>query len=71
MAMVLVIVAGILITFSFLLSQGDTNNALAGNMGIIGIVVFIVGALLHMRNRRNETLDAMRGRGNDKDTRNG
>lgn len=65
MAMVLVIVAGILITFSFLLSQGDTNNALAGNMGIIGIVVFIVGALLHMRNRRNEQLEALRGRGND------
>ena len=65
MAMVLVIVAGILITFSFLLSQGDTNNALAGNMGIIGIVVFIVGALLHMRNRRNEQLEAMRGRKKD------
>lgn len=61
MAMVLVIVAGVLMTVGFLMSQrGDGSLPF-----IIGVVVFIVGALLHMRNRRNEQLEAMRGRKKD------
>jgi hypothetical protein len=45
---------------------------MAGNAGVIGIILFIVGLLFHMRKRRNEQLEAMRGRGNDtKDSRNG
>jgi LPXTG-motif cell wall-anchored protein len=65
MAMVLVVIAGVCLTASFLLSQGETNGELAGNLGLIGIIVAIVGLLFHMRKRRNEQLEAMRGRGND------
>lgn len=71
MAMVMVVIAGVLLTVSFILSYSGSGGQLAGNAGLIGIVVFIVGALLHMRNRRKEMLEAMRGRGNDRDTRNG
>jgi uncharacterized membrane protein len=69
MAMVLVVIAGVLLTASFLLSQGESNGELAGNLGLIGIIVAIVGLLFHMRKRRNEQLEAMRGRnaGNSSD----
>jgi len=61
MAMILVIVAGVLMTVGFLMSQrGDGSIPF-----IIGVVAFVAGAVLHMRNRRNETLEALRGRGND------
>jgi uncharacterized membrane protein len=71
MAMVLVVIAGVLLTASFLLSQGESNGELAGNLGLIGIIVAIVGLLFHMRKRRNEQLEAMRGRNDNSSGQNG
>jgi uncharacterized membrane protein len=71
MAMVLVVIAGVLLTASFLLSQGESNGELAGNLGLIGIIVAIVGLLFHMRKRRNEQLEAMRGRNDNTSAKNG
>jgi uncharacterized membrane protein len=71
MAMVLVVIAGVCLTASFLLSQGEANGELAGNLGLIGIIVAIVGLLFHMRKRRNEQLEAMRGRNDNSSGQNG
>jgi hypothetical protein len=54
MAMVLVVIAAVLMVAGFLLESGAPFG--------IGLIVFLAGALLHMRNRRNEQLEAMRGR---------
>lgn len=62
MSIVFVVIAAVLLVYSFIMSQGDGYNESAGMAGIIGIVAFVIGALLHMRKRRNEQLEAMRGR---------
>jgi hypothetical protein len=70
MAMVIVVIAALCLVYAFLLSNGDGSGN-TGMVGGIGIILFIVGALLHMRNRRNEQLEAMRGRNDNTGTKNG
>jgi LPXTG-motif cell wall-anchored protein len=70
MAMVLVVLAALCLVYSFLMATGDgTGNA--GTVGIVGIILFMFGALLHMRKRRNEQLEAMRGRNDNTSAKNG
>lgn len=61
MSIVFVIIAAICLLYGFLAAQSDTLQG-GGYATMLGIVAFIAGALLHMRKRRNEQLDAMRGR---------
>lgn len=55
MSTIIVVIAALLIVYGFLMSQPAAL--------FFGFVAFLAGALLHMRKRRNEQLDAMRGRG--------
>lgn len=54
MAIVLGIISVLLIIFGGIVGQ------------IFGFIILLVGALLHMRTRRNEQLDAMRGEPSNK-----
>ena len=60
MSTALVIAAALCLLYG-LLFAGDPSKG-GGAATALGIVCFIVGALLHMRKRRNEQLEAMRGR---------
>lgn len=63
MGMLLAIVGMVTIVFSALLMGADSaTNSNAALAFFIGIVLVIVGAVLHMRKRRKEQLDAMRGK---------